>query len=355
MKGNNMSRFETIGKSKQFYDFLKNEILNGEYKPGDKFASIRALSEKYEISKITVNSVLSRLVNEGLLYVEQGKGTFISEKAKTALSKRMIGVMLFDFSMENNVEAGIFNSIQMNLKDNYFVIPYNSYNNIENFYKGLKGFTSLEVDGMILLPPSSEEYDPDYIKKLINPDTPIVLINRKIAGLDADFVCVDYEQGMYKGVNHLIKQGKKNIVMIKHDSPSIEIKMESGYRKAHRDNMIPVQYDLILQWPKDLEHLENNLKLMINRMDGLIASDYIIYKIRKVLYESGVKIPQELSIVGFNDTVYSRFMNPPLTAVTHRSEEIGEQALKILTERIEGDKSDRKEIYIVPELLIRSS
>lgn len=175
-----MPKFVTIGKSKQFYDFLKNEILGGEYKPGDKFPSIRELADKYAISKITVNSVISSLVTEGLLYVEQGRGTFVSEKKRYPLkSKKMIGVMLFDFKLESDIEIGVFNGIQENLKDDYFVIPYNSYDDVDMFYKGLRGFIELDVDGMVLVPPSSEDYDVALIKSILFKDVPIVLITAK--------------------------------------------------------------------------------------------------------------------------------------------------------------------------------
>ena len=107
-----MSKFVTVGKTKQLLEYLKNELASDDYKEGDKFPSIRELSQKYGVSSITVNSVISNLVTEGLLYVEQGKGTFVSpKKQKSESRKKMIGVMLFDFSQESSVEASMLDSI----------------------------------------------------------------------------------------------------------------------------------------------------------------------------------------------------------------------------------------------------
>lgn len=351
-----MTRFETIGKSKQFFDFLKNEILSGEYKAGDKFPSIRELAEKYDISKITVNSVMSRLVTEGLLFVQQGRGTFVAEKRNsTKHGKRMIGVMLFDFSLENNVEAEIFNSIQKNLKEDYFVIPYNSYNNTENFYKGLKGFVELDVDGMILVPPTAEDYEEAAIKGIFKKDIPLVSINRRIPVTTADFVCFDFEEMTYRAAKYLLEKGRTHIALFEHDSPSIAPLMLKGYKRAHSEKNVPVKDELTLTWSGSLQCAEPEMAVFINGIDGLIASDFLVYKVRKSIYESGKRIPEDISIIGINDTVYSRFMNPPLTAMPHPSKEIGNEAIKMLMDRIENKRVDILEKSFVADMIIRTS
>ncbi|HOJ11057.1 MAG TPA: GntR family transcriptional regulator [Clostridiales bacterium] len=359
-----MTEFITIGKSKQFYDFLKNEILSGEYKAGDKFPSIRDLAEKYSVSKTTVNLVISNLVNEKLLYVEQGKGTFVSDKKPDSRSsKKMIGVMLFDFRYENNVEAPIFNSIQENLKDDYFLIPYNSYDNNEIFYKGIKGLMELDVDGMILVPPTMEDHDADYIKSLITKDIPIVFINRRIPGIKGDFFSMDFEKGVYKAAKYIIDSGKKRIAMFKNKSPSLQEQMYRGFVAAHKEAGLEFKDEYMLEWPYwskmgmggDPKIAEISLKKVINEIDGLIASDYFIYKNRNVIYESGKVIPSDISIVGLNDSAYSRFMNPKLTAIPFLSEEIGVQAVKTIMERIEGKKKAEVNMWLEPDIIIRSS
>ncbi len=351
-----MSKFVTIGKSKQFYDFLKNEINSGEYKPGDKFPSIRELAEKYEISNITVNSVISNLVNEGLLYVIQGRGTFVADKTQDSKKKKkMIGVMFFDFSLESNVEAGMFNSIQKNLKDDYYVIPYNSYNKLELFYKGIKGLVELEVDGMILIPPTTEDYETEVVKNLIPSGIPVVFINRNIPDIKADFLALDFDMSVYKAVKHLLDRGRRDIILLKSDSASLSDKMYNGYKRAFEEAGLKSDSKLMLEWHKGMDKAEAGLKKLINKADGLIGSDVIIYRLRKVIYESGKKIPEDLAIVGINDTVYSRFMKPPLTAVPFPSEKIGEEAVNALINRIENGRTEAITKYFDTDIFIRES
>jgi len=347
-----MKRFETLGKSKQFHDFLKNEILNGEYAPGDKFPSIRQLAETYSISKITVNSVLSNLVTEGLLFVEQGRGTFVADlKGKSMDRKIMIGVMLFDFSLENNVEAEIINSIQMNLGDDAYIIPYNSYNDTKNLYKGLKGFTELDVDGMIIVPPMAEDYDGNVIAGIIKKDVPMVTINRRIQGIEADFVHVDFFETARKGTMYLLEKNKRNIMLYLHYSPSIKELMREGYVRAHEQAGVPYEESNIRCY-RD----ENLIGALIHTdTDGIIASDHLIYKHRREIRRSGKRITEDLSIVGINDTVYSRFMDPPLTAIANPSAMLGKEALKLLMERIDGARTEPVEASFVSEITVRST
>ncbi len=358
-----MTEFVTIGKSKQFYEFLKSEILSGEYKPGDKFPSIRKLAEKHNISTITVNSVISNLVTKGYLYVEQGRGTFVKElKHDSRKDKRMIGVMFFDFRMENNIEATMFSSIQENLKDDYYLIPYNTYDNVQNFYKGLRGFTELEVDGLILVPPASEAYDQTIVRSLIPENVPIVFINRKIDSIPADFLGMDFETATYMAVKHIFRQGRQKVMLIRYLSPSISNNMTNGYVRAHEEAKISVEKNLLLDWPSDCngpdyEFKDKLVKAMKRQqyVDGLVASDILIYKYRKSLYESNRTVPDNLSIVSINDTVYSKFMEPPLTTVPFPSTQIGKKAAEIITDRIEGKTYKHIHEYIVEDLVRRRS
>lgn len=362
-----MPEFITIGKSKQFYEFLKSEILGGEYKANDKFPSIRALAKQYNISTVTVNSVISNLVTEGYLYSEQGRGTFVKEiKKSTRKGKRMIGVMFFDFRIENNIEATMFNSIQENLKDDYYLIPYNSYDDVETFYKGLRGFADLEVDGLILVPPASEKYDSEKVRDLIKNDIPVVFINRKINSIPADFLGMDFETATNMAVNYIFQQGRKQIVLVRYASPSISENMTRGYIKAFQEAGFPIDNNLLLDWPCALNGFDNEFDKKFTSVisaktgnqynaNALVASDILIYKYKKSILKAKRTVPDDFSVVGINDTVYSRFMQPPLTTVPFPSVEIGKKAAKIITDRIEGQDYAKVHEYIVSDLVKRKS
>lgn len=350
-----MARFDAISKSRQLYDFLKAGILSGDYKPKDKFPSIRELAELYGISKITVNSVIARLVNEGLLYVEQGRGSFVSGNRPAAgAKKKMIGVMMFDFSQESDVEVGMFNAIQAGLGEDCFVIPYNSYDHTNLFYKGLKGFMELGVDGIILVPPSAEDYDPILIRHILS-DLPVVQINRRIPGIHGDFLAMDFQQAAYKATRHLIGRGRRNILLVKHYSPSIGCLQLAGYEQALTEGGIPAENRHNDTWYRPLADEEAVLAGHIRQIDGLVASDLFIYKARRIIEESGLQIPRDLGIVGINNTVYARFMHPPFSSMPFPSAEIGQAAIEALTGQLANSRRQPVKRLFFTEMVQRDA
>lgn len=89
-----MKQIITMGKARQLYEILKNDIAEGKYESDEKLPSIRALADSYGMSKNTVNTAVAMLVNEGLATVREGNGTYV---IRTPRKSRMIGVMMFDF------------------------------------------------------------------------------------------------------------------------------------------------------------------------------------------------------------------------------------------------------------------
>ncbi len=351
-----MARFDAISKSRQFYDFLKAGIIGGEYPPGAKYPSIRELAERYDISKITVNSVISRLVAEGLLQVEQGRGTFVSAgKPAAGARRKMIGVMMFDFSRESEVEIDMFNSIQAHLPEDYFVIPYNSYDQNELFYKGLRGFIAMGVDGVILVPPSAEDGDPDLVRRILGPDLPVVQINRRIPGLAGDFLAMDFGRAAYEATRHLIGLGRRHILLVRHSSPSIIGLQQAGYERALAEAGLPADSRMSVTWLRPLGNEEEVLAACIDRIDGLVASDVFVYKARKLIEARGRRIPYDMNVVGINNTAYARFMHPPISSIPFPAQEIGQAAIEFLQARIANPQRPPVERLFFRAMVDRSS
>ena len=293
-----MARFVSIGKSKLFYNFLRNMILSNEYKEGERIPSIRELSEKYEINKATVNSVVSNLVLEGLLRVEQGKGTFVCRATdrNSPHIKKLIGVMMVQYTKDANIENMILFSIQEQLqKCGYFTIPYNSYNDHEQFYQGIRKFIDIDVAAMILFPPPSENYDDGEVLKIINKNIPVVFINRNIPVVGGDFVSVDFEKGIYDALKYLFSKRRKRIMLVEQDSKTLSRSMAKGYRKACEERGIPVD-DRLICTPR--EYVRENL----DRIDALISDDRSIYNMREDLAKTGKRIPKDIALIGINDS-----------------------------------------------------
>ena len=104
-----------------------------------------------------------------------------------------------------------------------------------------------------------------------------------------------------------------------------------------------------------MDKAEAALNNIMERIDGLVGSDIIIYRLRKVIYESGKSIPGDLAIVALNDTVYSRFMNPPLTSVPFPSYDIGKAAISAIIDKLENGSTKELSKAFETELVKRES
>ena len=351
-----MTGFETIKKSRLFQDFLRNEIVNGTYRPGDRLPSIRVLARQYNLSTITVNSVLSNLMTEGLLYSEQGKGTFVRQPEKSRRKgKYIVGVLLYDMTINSDIEIKIFNSIQQNLGDACFMIPANSYDQMDTFQAGIKGLLELGVDGLAMVPPSDEIYDPIRIKSIIPEHFPLVMINHRIPGLKGDFVTMDFCQAACAAAGELLQRGHRHIFLVRHGSPSIAESLLQGYRDALQLAGLSVNERWIPIWDRASDRTAEQLEACLAEIDGVIASDSFIYHNRHLFAASGKSIPGDLSLIGLNDTAYSLFMHPPLTAIPYPAAAVGKAAAASILSQIRGSWKGPEVYKFCSGLVYRSS
>jgi len=344
-----MPTFISLGKSKQFYNFLRAALINGEYKVGAKFPSLKELSEKYEISKPTVNSVISNLANEGFLRIEQGKGTFVVRtNIGQTKGENLVGVIMEEYSHDINIENVILGSISENLKkDGFYVIPINTYDDSGRFIEALKSLVKLEVSGLIVLPPPSENYD---VKEAINivGKLPVICINRDIEFPNHDLVIVDFEQGGRIAAEYLISQGRKRILLPVCHGPTLYSLLAKGYRRAYEDRGLPIDESLIHVDEADMpERLKN--------ADGLIATDREIYNNIQLFEKSGIRLPADMGVVGINDSSFSRICTPPLTSLRFSGEQIGYQSANLLLARLRHPEQEVMHVNIPMSLVYRKT
>ncbi|MDD3840532.1 MAG: GntR family transcriptional regulator [Clostridia bacterium] len=352
-------RYERQSKTDRFYDFLKAEILSSEYKYGDRFYSIRELSRKHGLSNVTVSAVVSSLVREGLLYSEHGRGTFIGDLSKYKNNEnKNIGVVLFDINKAYDVEADILRGIQNSLKSNYYIVPYSIFDDEIKLYTSLKGLTELETDGLIICPPTSGEYDVGLIKQILK-DTPTVFINRRIDTVNGGFVCLDNEQAGYMATNHLLERGRKDILYIGSLGNNVGKQLFDGYKKALSEKGFKVSDKRILDIDNyddfDFKSIKQALDDMVDDIGAIFSNDYIIYKINSYFSMRGIRVPEDIAFVGFNNLLFSEYMNPPLTTIEYPSRLIGEAAAKMIMNMIEHEHYSKVEKIFKPNLIIRRS
>lgn len=210
------------------------------------------------------------------------------------------------------------------------------------------------IDGFIISVAKETLSQKDYhhLSETIDQGIPIVMFDRVIDEIECDKVIVDDVKTSDKAVQKLINSGCKHIGIIStKDYVSVGRLRTEGYSNALKSNGIEVNADLILKIDDkfnsddNLEFLEKQIYNYFenNKVDGLFAvNELYAITAMKVARQKGLKIPEDLQIIGFTDGVLSKHAFPPLTTISQHGFEMGEEAAKLLIERLENTNDEEE-------------
>ena len=215
-----------------------------------------------------------------------------------------------------------------------------------------------QVDGMLLVPAATA---PDSARFLRERNVPFVVLDRRIRGDAVDTVRGDSEQGAYDLTLHLLSLGHRRIGML--SGPSVVMTAAdrvAGYRRAMADAGAPVDESLILEGPYTLEGgytLAEQMLTVKPRPTGLVAANnFIAIGALRALRVAGLRVPQDVSLVAFDDLPPSIVIDPFFTVVSQPAYEMGQKATALLLERLAGTgPAAPLEIILPTQLIVRES
>jgi LacI family transcriptional regulator len=220
------------------------------------------------------------------------------------------------------------------------------------------------IDGFImsLSKETQQKKDFHHITEVINQGMPVVMFDRVTNEILCDKVIIDDNLAAFNATQYLINKGFKNIGLISTvDYVSVGKLRTEGYTKALKTNDIKVNESLILKI-EDTDNFESHIENLIsnNNLDALFAVNEIFAVTAiKVAAKLGIKVPEDLSIIGFTDGIISKYSSPAITTVSQNGIKMGEKAAKMLIEKLEIEEEDYEEQYktevIETELVERES
>ena len=276
-------------------------------------------------------------------------------------STRTIGVILPNIL--NSFFAKVFTGIEKVADEKgYKVITCISNESLEKEIGALEMLSNGTIDGFILS--ISEEAQKlqqfGHFKSIINEGTPIVMFDRTADEVNCDKVVVDDLDSAIDATTHLIKSGCKNIAMFSSiDNLSVGKLREKGYRTALENAGLVVDNKRIVLTETADEFDEKSRDFFDkNNVDAVFALDeHASVMAMKMAIKKGLKIPEELSVIGFADGVWSKRMTPSMSTVSQHGPEIGEVATKMLIDKLESKEEvyNHKTTVIKTELRQRES
>lgn len=309
----------------------------------------RALNNHPRISQNTKEKVLR-------LSKEMGYTPNLFARGLVKKKTYLIGLLVYDFC--NPFYAELTRSVQDTAKDyGYWVIQGSTDDDQEKGDSLINSMIKFGVEGIIC---ASCRLHDRLIEKLIDDRLPVVLLNRKLEKDKGDYIVLDNAYGAYLVINHLIHLGYRRIGMIGGpQSVSTSVDRYRGYTKALEERGLKLDEDLIRHGYFSQETGYKFAKTMMNLICPpeaiFCGDDYIALGALKVLTEMGVRVPNDVALVGFDDSEISSHPLIQLTTVSQNVQEMGRLGAKTIVERIEGKLKSPQKILLEPHLLIRKS
>jgi LacI family transcriptional regulator len=313
--------------------------------------------------KVGSESIVSRAFNNGELVLDSTRELTVSREVGDGPSrevsslagqrKEAIGIIMNSIS-KINCEP-VINGIQFANKAGYSLIFSDAYQGPE-FEKLLE-----KIDGLIILNANTKEKQ--RMRQLIDREIPLVFVESYLSEAKANCIRVNNVEGGYMATRHLTGLGHTRIVHITGDLNYQEILLDrmEGYQKALRESNVTPRPELIITGNYSSQDGYQAMKCLLERRIDFTAvfaaSDAIAFGVLQAVSEAGLSVPDDLSVVGFDDIEFSKNTDPPLTTVRQPRLEMGERAMAILTAIFQNHcaMNEGMKICFIPELITRGT
>jgi len=244
------------------------------------------------------------------------------------------------------------------------IIVCNTEEKIEKELRYLEMFKTNKIKGLIITPKTDqEEYNSKFLYQLEDLGVPIVLLDRGINLSHFNSVFVNNVSGAFSAVTALINEGHKDIAIVSGPMSSIPGRERFfGYENALRSNGIKVNNDLVFHGDFSLNsgyEITQKILNLKNRPTAIFAANNMMATGSvKAIMEAGLKIPNDISFICFDDVDMFEIMNMNISTVSRPTEEMGEVAGEMLFELIDSKKIEKtqiKEIVLKTQLSLRGS
>ncbi len=279
--------------------------------------------------------------------------------AKSLVLHRSYNIGLFFSTLDSGTSAVFFHDVVRGvnriIKDQYHLIV----KGIDD-YSHFRSISSRSFDGIIVM--SQSTADNRFIQFVLEQNIPQIVLNRHVHYETVSNILSDDYNGAKTIVNYLIEQGHRDIAIIEGKKGFHSTSERSkGYAKALKQYHISVPTSYVVAGNYDVE---SGYKAMIQllRLENIpsavfCSNDDMAVGAIKAVVEKHLRVPEDISIAGFDDNIFSGYTTPALTTVKRPIEKISEEGAIKLIHKIEhkGTESDKDTIYMNTDLVIRQS
>jgi DNA-binding LacI/PurR family transcriptional regulator len=343
---------------------IRRRIVSGEMPVGMQLPPHRELATRYGVSGITINKALSGLVSEGILNSRVGRGTFVARRpsGREARPERNLGFVLRDLS--SPFFSLVAHAAQQRADELGCGLFFSSSSNrLDREEEQIQRFRDLHIAGLIVVSMSRTYRVTPTIQRLQDEGVPYVMVSYT-HGEDVPFIGVDLERAGYIATEHLIRAGRRRIAYAGDRFGSILYEVRSGgYRRALAEHGLPSGGDLEFEYPFEGEWndyrsghaIGERIAASASPPDGMfVFNDLGALGVMDALLERGVRVPEDIAIVGLDDIELAGRARVPLTTVRQPADQIGAAAVDFVLARLAGEQPPLRRLF-EPHLVVRQS
>lgn len=315
-----------------------------------KDISIKFISEKSGFAPSTVSRVMngnareyriSEETEEKILKVAKKYDYRPNPVAVNLRVKKSYTIGLVIPTLKNPFFVNVTEILNRELsKMGYNIILTESYDDVETEGKMIEQLLERNIDGLFIIPCEETDQNAEMIEKAFDNGVPILCIDRYINNSSVPYIITDNEKAAYDGTQFLIDKGHKKIACIqglKNATPTIDRKR--GFKKALRDKELSPMYIGGNAFSVECGK-EQAFKILdeVGQPDAIFAmSSTIALGVMEALNETGYMIPDDISLIGFDDNVFLDYLSTPLTTIAQPIQDISEIAVNALINHIDGN------------------
>ena len=339
--------------------WIYNKIRDGTFKAGDRLISENELCDLFGVSRHTVRHALDTLEGEGFLDRRRGSGTYIrfNGGAHRGLTNT-VGVILS--YLESYIFPGILRGIESVMTNaGYSLMLGITYNKVENERRLLEEYMAKGVDGILVEATKSALPNPniDLYEKLTRTQTPLMFFNCYYRELGCNYVVMDDRKGARMATARLLDAGHRRLGGVFKLDDMQGKERYCGFTEALHQRGLAIPEDAVLWYAtEDADSLfsgefDRMILKKFRDCTGIVCyNDLVAVGLIDLFARNGIRVPERVSVTGFDNAGLSGAGSVRLTTVTHPGEKLGEKAAEYLCQALRGGPKLRRFVF-EPELI----
>ena len=340
---------------RQLADEIRRQIKDGEILPGQKLMSESEMLKEYGVGRLTIRNALQLLVSEGLLKKAQGKGTFCAEAEERSNLNVQVFLNMTDTYFIPYYVRGI--SEVLSRSNSNFLIS-DTRDDDRTLCALLENVTSKNTSGVIVqctdecLNDEVNERITGIMRELAGSGIPVIILDGRLNDVNVSNFTLDEIAGGMRAAEHLAAFGHQKCAFLNFETHrDSRLRYQGFVDGASKYRMdVPLEISCKNEWEAEM------LRAVRDGVTGIFAyNDNAALRCIMALKREGYGVPEDVSVLGFDDTYLALACDPQLTSLIHPKEQMGRDAAETLLTMLATGNTVPVEKKYKTELMIRDS